>query len=165
MRFRGSSGIRPSGHGRGPVVAALSRAAQRAQGPPSLGGRGIGPSDDLCTLALARLSAQRGSSWTVRTCRRSQNRSSVISLPNCEELVVTRRPRSLSGVKVVSKAPGLFSGALSTTSIQLKYAEYGRADERTRTADLLITSELLYLLSYVGLFRAQSIPQGQGAVT
>jgi hypothetical protein len=25
------------------------------------------------------------------------------------------------------------------------------ADERTRTADLLITSELLYLLSYVGL--------------
>jgi hypothetical protein len=31
------------------------------------------------------------------------------------------------------------------------------ADERTRTADLLITSELLYLLSYVGLFRAQSI--------
>jgi hypothetical protein len=32
-----------------------------------------------------------------------------------------------------------------------------RADERTRTADLLITSELLYLLSYVGLFRAQSI--------
>ena len=32
-----------------------------------------------------------------------------------------------------------------------------RADERTRTADLLITSELLYLLSYVGLFSAQSI--------
>ena len=32
-----------------------------------------------------------------------------------------------------------------------------RADERTRTADLLITSELLYLLSYVGPFRAQSI--------
>jgi hypothetical protein len=28
---------------------------------------------------------------------------------------------------------------------------FGRADERTRTADLLITSELLYLLSYVGL--------------
>jgi hypothetical protein len=35
--------------------------------------------------------------------------------------------------------------------------EKQRADERTRTADLLITSELLYLLSYVGLFRAQSI--------
>jgi hypothetical protein len=32
-----------------------------------------------------------------------------------------------------------------------------RADERTRTADLLITSELLYLLSYVGLCRAGSI--------
>ena len=29
-------------------------------------------------------------------------------------------------------------------------AKYG-ADERTRTADLLITSELLYQLSYVGL--------------
>ena len=27
-----------------------------------------------------------------------------------------------------------------------------RADERTRTADLLITSELLYQLSYVGLY-------------
>jgi hypothetical protein len=38
-----------------------------------------------------------------------------------------------------------------------------RADERTRTADLLITSELLYQLSYVGLLRAQSIPQGSRA--
>jgi hypothetical protein len=35
--------------------------------------------------------------------------------------------------------------------------EKQRADERTRTADLLITSELLYLLSYVGLCRAGSI--------
>jgi hypothetical protein len=35
-----------------------------------------------------------------------------------------------------------------------------RADERTRTADLLITSELLYLLSYVGLFRQMIITQG-----
>ncbi len=40
-----------------------------------------------------------------------------------------------------------------------------RADERTRTADLLITSELLYQLSYVGLFRAQSIPQRTRAFT
>ncbi len=40
-----------------------------------------------------------------------------------------------------------------------------RADERTRTADLLITSELLYLLSYVGLFRAVSIPQRYGGFT
>jgi hypothetical protein len=40
-----------------------------------------------------------------------------------------------------------------------------RADERTRTADLLITSELLYQLSYVGLLRAQSIPQGCQAFT
>ena len=30
------------------------------------------------------------------------------------------------------------------------YAQKNGADERTRTADLLITSELLYLLSYVG---------------
>src|SRR5215203_3278977 len=41
----------------------------------------------------------------------------------------------------------------------------GRADERTRTADLLITSELLYLLSYVGLFRRVSISQGIRGVT
>ena len=40
-----------------------------------------------------------------------------------------------------------------------------RADERTRTADLLITSELLYQLSYVGLLRAQSISQGHRAFT
>jgi hypothetical protein len=40
-----------------------------------------------------------------------------------------------------------------------------RADERTRTADLLITSELLYQLSYVGLVRAQSISQGYAAFT
>ena len=40
-----------------------------------------------------------------------------------------------------------------------------RADERTRTADLLITSELLYQLSYVGLLRAQSIPQRTRAFT
>jgi hypothetical protein len=40
-----------------------------------------------------------------------------------------------------------------------------RADERTRTADLLITSELLYQLSYVGLLRAQSISQGRRAFT
>ena len=33
------------------------------------------------------------------------------------------------------------------------------ADERTRTADLLITSELLYQLSYVGLLRCVSISQ------
>jgi hypothetical protein len=39
-----------------------------------------------------------------------------------------------------------------------------RADERTRTADLLITSELLYLLSYVGLLRRVSISQGVGGV-
>ncbi len=49
--------------------------------------------------------------------------------------------------------------------MSLTYAESERADERTRTADLLITSELLYLLSYVGLFRAVSIPQRYGGFT
>ena len=43
--------------------------------------------------------------------------------------------------------------------------EKRRADERTRTADLLITSELLYLLSYVGLFRWVSISQGHNGFT
>ena len=42
-------------------------------------------------------------------------------------------------------------GALPPFLISFKTQEYKRADERTRTADLLITSELLYLLSYVGL--------------
>ncbi len=40
-----------------------------------------------------------------------------------------------------------------------------RADERTRTADLLITSELLYQLSYVGLLRCVSISQRVPAFT
>ena len=35
------------------------------------------------------------------------------------------------------------------------------ADERIRTADLLITNELLYQLSYVGLLRARIIPQAR----
>ena len=34
------------------------------------------------------------------------------------------------------------------------------ADERTRTADLLITSELLYQLSYVGLMDPDRLPVG-----
>jgi hypothetical protein len=49
--------------------------------------------------------------------------------------------------------------------LYLQIARKERADERTRTADLLITSELLYQLSYVGLFRAQSISQGCPAFT
>ena len=48
---------------------------------------------------------------------------------------------------------------LSNRSNRLTYAGYKRADERTRTADLLITSELLYQLSYVGLLRCVSISQ------
>ena len=45
-------------------------------------------------------------------------------------------------------------------TFHLQIVENERADERTRTADLLITSELLYLLSYVGLLRRVSISQG-----
>ena len=63
--------------------------------------------------------------------------------------------------KVPSPPPNIFP----TSHILLSYAGFGRADERTRTADLLITSELLYLLSYVGLFRALSIPQRYGGYT
>ena len=47
--------------------------------------------------------------------------------------------------------------------IRHTYAEKRRADERTRTADLLITSELLYQLSYVGLLRCVSISQRMAA--
>ncbi len=43
--------------------------------------------------------------------------------------------------------------------LSCKFAQKKRADERTRTADLLITNELLYLLSYVGLLRGESISQ------
>ena len=35
------------------------------------------------------------------------------------------------------------------------------ANERTRTADLLITSELLYQLSYIGLGRVQDVPENE----
>ncbi len=35
--------------------------------------------------------------------------------------------------------------------IDLFWGVFGGANERTRTADLLITSELLYQLSYIGL--------------
>jgi hypothetical protein len=58
----------------------------------------------------------------------------------------------------VSKGSWLRATAFVPFSFILQIEIKKRADERTRTADLLITSELLYLLSYVGLFRAQSIP-------
>ena len=48
--------------------------------------------------------------------------------------------------------------------IRFIYAENKRADERTLTADLLITIDLLYLLSYVGLI-TRSISQRGRAVT
>ena len=50
-----------------------------------------------------------------------------------------------------------FPSKISLHRILPSNREKKRADERTRTADLLITSELLYLLSYVGLFRCVSI--------
>ena len=48
-------------------------------------------------------------------------------------------------------------GGFSEAEYSAYLSRIRRADERTRTADLLITSELLYLLSYVGLCRAGSI--------
>ena len=54
------------------------------------------------------------------------------------------------------------------TTVRTKNAPSGirrgvfiRANERTRTADLLITSELLYQLSYIGLWRAQGVLQNE----
>ena len=51
-------------------------------------------------------------------------------------------------LRTADKALGTNIGGFS---FLLDLQENQRADERTRTADLLITSELLYLLSYVGL--------------
>ncbi len=56
-----------------------------------------------------------------------------------------------------SNRSGRKAGAIALLYVLPANRHKKRADERTRTADLLITSELLYLLSYVGLFRAQSI--------
>ncbi len=51
-----------------------------------------------------------------------------------------------SEASTADKAPDTDIGLFVLRVLQKKW----RADERTRTADLLITSELLYLLSYVG---------------
>jgi hypothetical protein len=67
--------------------------------------------------------------------------------------------KSASSAGCGKVAPALAPGPLWISEFSLQTATKQRADERTRTADLLITSELLYQLSYVGLFRAQSIPQ------
>ena len=61
---------------------------------------------------------------------------------------------------MVSKSPWSVPGGLLCFEDSAYLWAKQRADERTRTADLLITSELLYLLSYVGLFRSPSISQG-----
>ena len=55
------------------------------------------------------------------------------------------------GVKVVSRSAQPLTGSSSLSEYSAYLWAKERADERTRTADLLITSELLYLLSYVGL--------------
>ena len=62
-------------------------------------------------------------------------------------------------VKLGSNSPRIISWGLRYAEYSAYISQKWRADERTRTADLLITSELLYLLSYVGLFEA-SISQG-----
>lgn len=43
-----------------------------------------------------------------------------------------------------------YAGAFCSSAFYLQIRTKKRADERTRTADLLITSELLYQLSYAG---------------
>ena len=65
----------------------------------------------------------------------------------------SREARGVSRVGVLSgvKDPRLGTGDLLALTFSLQILIKKRADERTRTADLLITSELLYLLSYVGL--------------
>ena len=60
---------------------------------------------------------------------------------------------------LVYRGPNDNLGVSSVLCFTCKCYKKKRADERTRTADLLITSELLYLLSYVGLLRTQSISQ------
>ena len=48
------------------------------------------------------------------------------------------------------------AGALPPSDIKLpEFKKKNGADERTRTADLLITNQLLYQLSYVGLIRPE----------
>jgi hypothetical protein len=59
--------------------------------------------------------------------------------------------------KWCQKASNLSPRLSGNWNIWLTYKEKKRADERTRTADLLITNELLYLLSYVGLVRGEYI--------
>ncbi len=61
-----------------------------------------------------------------------------------------------SGIKT---PPAEYRGLRCNRRMRLTYAGFGRADERARTTDLLITNELLYLLSYVGLLRGESISQ------
>jgi hypothetical protein len=61
---------------------------------------------------------------------------------------------------VVSKSSRSMPEGFHCSEYSAYLSRIERADERTRTADLLITSELLYLLSYVGLLRPVSISQG-----
>ena len=75
------------------------------------------------------------------------------------------RASTLYGPEWCQEAPGPASTEITIPTIYLQIARKKRADERTRTADLLITSELLYLLSYVGVLRAQSISQGYSGFT
>ena len=61
------------------------------------------------------------------------------------------------GVRVASKTFQFTPLCFLSSEYSAYLRRLERADERTRTADLLITSELLYLLSYVGLLRGVSI--------
>jgi len=74
------------------------------------------------------------------------------------EALSERRPRP-GPFRVVSewcqKPSAKNRGLPPTAIIRLAYPENSRADERTRTAELLITRELLCLLGYVGLIEPE----------
>ncbi len=63
---------------------------------------------------------------------------------------------------MVSESPRCDAEGINLADYSAYLSQLERADERTRTADLLITSELLYLLSYVGLLRRNYIARTCG---
>ena len=71
--------------------------------------------------------------------------------------MVSKSSDSPARVKLGSKDPAPVREASFWREQSAYLYRLERADERTRTADLLITSELLYQLSYVGLLRFVSI--------
>ena len=62
----------------------------------------------------------------------------------------TREFRAFWMVEVTGFEPAAF-WSRTKRATKLRYTSYG-ANERTRTADLLITNQLLYQLSYIGKY-------------